>query len=340
MKNALLVGLGLAAVGAACATIRNSRKLDFKDKVVLITGGSRGLGLVLAREFAAQGATLAIIARDEIELARAKEELENSGARCFAFACDVRDQFQIHSTIQNVLRRVGRIDVLVNNAGIIEVGPMEEMSAEDYRNAMETHFFGPLNTTLEVVPSMRAIGGGRIVNISSIGGRIAVPHLLPYTASKFALTGLSEGLRGELMKDNIFVTTVCPGMMRTGSHIQAKFKGKNTLEYAWFSIGNALPGLSTSAECAARQIVDACKHGDAELFITQPAQVAIRVAGLVPELMSDVMGVVNRFLPAPGGIGRESRFGKDSGSKISPSVLTTLSDKATGRNNETTSFAH
>src|SRR5204863_5194639 len=123
----------------------------------------------------------------------------------------------------------------------------------------------PLFTTLSVLPAMRRQGEGRIVNISSIGGKIAVPHLLPYDASKFALTGFSEGLRAELLKDGIYVTTVCPGLMRTGSPRNADFKGQHEAEYAWFSIGDSLPGMSMSAEAAAERIVTAFRQGEAEV---------------------------------------------------------------------------
>lgn len=118
---------------------------------------------------------------------------------------------------------------------------------------------------------MRARGGGRIVNISSIGGKVSVPHLLPYSPSKFALTGLSEGLRAELMKDNILATTVCPGLMRTGSPRNAWFKGRRSAESTWFAPGGNFPGLSMAAGHAAASILDAARYGEAEVVIGQPA---------------------------------------------------------------------
>src|SRR5262249_9500692 len=144
-------------------------------------------------------------------------------------------------------------------------------------------------------------GEGRIVNIASIGGELSVPHLLPYSASKFALVGLSSGLRAELAKDGIIVTTVCPGLMRTGSPWNATFKGQHRIEYAWFSVSDALPVVSLSADRAARQIVAACKRGDAEVILSLPAQLAVLFYGLFPGLTSDLFGLINRFLPGPGG---------------------------------------
>ncbi len=171
----------------------------------------------MAREFAREGARLVLCARDEAELQRAQKDLESLGAEVMTVPCDVTDKQSVTEMIESVNARFGGVDVLVNNAGVIQVGPIEVMTREDFEIAMQAHFWGPLNTILAVLPSMRAKKSGRIVNISSIGGKVSVPHLVPYSASKFALVGLSKGLRAELMKDGIKVTTVCPGLMRTGS---------------------------------------------------------------------------------------------------------------------------
>ncbi|HEY0003202.1 MAG TPA: SDR family NAD(P)-dependent oxidoreductase [Pyrinomonadaceae bacterium] len=339
MSNQNRDGLWLAAAGvgalvAARALLRKWREYDLREKVVLITGGSRGLGLVLAREMAEQGASLAICARDVDELERARADLLRRGARVVAVPCDVTDREQVREMIDVVTEHFGRIDVLVNNAGVIQVGPVEVMTLEDYEQAMNVHFWGPLYTTLAVLPQMRRRREGRIVNISSIGGKISVPHLLPYSASKFALVGLSEGLRAELAKDRIVVTTVCPGLMRTGSPRNANFKGQHRAEYAWFSISDSLPVTAMQAERAARQIVEACRRGDAEIVLSVQAQLAVRFHGLFPGLTQDLLGFVNRLLPAPGGIGRKRAKGKDSASSLSPSWLTTLTEWAAQRNNE------
>lgn len=329
--------LALAGAGALLATRALVRKLteyDLDGKTVLITGGSRGLGLVMAREFAREGARLAICARDEEELDRARTDLVRRGARVMAVRCDVTDREQVGEMVRLVQERFGRIDVLVNNAGVIEVGPMEVMTLEDYEEAMKTHFWGPLYTTLAVLPEMRGRRDGRIVNITSIGGKISVPHLLPYSASKFALVGLSEGLRAELKKDGVVVTTVCPGLMRTGSPRNAVFKGRHRAEYAWFTISDSLPVSSMSAERAARQIVAACKHGDAEVVLSIQAQVAVRFHGLFPGLTADLLGLVNQLLPEPGGIGTGRAQGKESESDLAPSWLTGLTESAAARNNE------
>ena len=328
----------LTALGAGTYALKSAFnhffEYDLKDKTVLITGGSRGLGLVMAREFAREGSRIVLCARDEQELDQARLDLEKLGAEVMVVACDVTNQRDVKAMIAAVYTRFGAVDVLVNNAGVIQVGPLEVMTTEDFELAMQAHFWGPLNTILAVLPSMRQRRTGRIINISSIGGKVSVPHLVPYSASKFALVGLSKGLRAELMKDGIKVTTVCPGLMRTGSPRNADFKGQHQYEYAWFSISDALPLLTVSAENAARQVVRACKRGQAELVISIPAKIAVLFDALFPEAMSQMLALTNRFLPEAGGVGSERRKGRESTSAWSPSWLTTLNEEAAVRNNE------
>lgn len=335
LKDALkLAAAGAGAYLAARAVYRRLGGYDFEGKTVLITGGSRGLGLVLARGFAAEGANVAICARDPQELERARADLAARGARAFAFPCDVTDRAQVRELVDVVTRHFGCIDVLVNNAGVIQVGPLELMTLEDFEQAMAVHFWGPLYATLAVLPEMRRRRAGRIVNVSSIGGRISVPHLVPYSASKFALAGLSDGLRAELAQDGIVVTSVFPSLMRTGSPRNATFKGQHRAEYAWFAISDSLPVTSIGAERAAAQIIDACRRGRAELVISMQAQAAVKFRALFPEATADILAVVNRLLPGPGGIGRARARGKESESSLAPSVLTTLTESAARRNNE------
>jgi len=232
-----------------------------RDKVVVITGGSRGLGLVLARYVCARGGNVALIARDPEELARAKTDLAPSGGKTLTIQCDLLDSGQIQFAVRQIIDRFSKIDILINNAGIIEVGPLEHMRPEDFDRAMRLHFWASFELISQIVPEMRIWGGGRIVNISSIGGKIAVPHMASYSASKFALTGLSDAVRAELARDNIHVTTVAPGMMRTGSHVNAKFKGKHDKEFAWFAASAGAPLLSMNANRAARKILAACRRG-------------------------------------------------------------------------------
>ncbi len=333
-KSTLLVAAGVAGVLALRSAVRKRRRITLAGKVALITGGSRGLGLEIARRLADKGARLALCARDPAELERAEAELTERGAEVFTYPCDVTAEPQVEALMHAVRGRFDRIDVLINNAGIIEVGPEDEMTVADYEEAMKTHFWAPLYTTCAVLPEMKARREGRIVNIASIGGKVSVPHLLPYSSSKFALVGYSEGLRSELLKYGIYVTTLCPGLMRTGSHHNAKFKGQNKAEFTLFSLGASLSITSISSESAARQVVAALEYGDAEVVLSPQAKVAATFHGLFPGLTSDFLGLVNSLLPGPGGIGRQRASGVDSHTMLSPSILTSLGDEAAQRNNE------
>ncbi len=307
----------------------------FDDASVLITGGSRGLGLALARRFAGEGARLTLLARDGDDLQRARRELEANGADVLIYECDVSDPEQVKDAVRFVKERRGRIDVLVNNAGVIQVGPVETMTTADFEEAMDVHTWGPFRLMRAVIPQMKAQGEGRIVNISSIGGLVAVPHLLPYVVSKFALTGLSDGMRSELAQENIHVTTVCPGLMRTGSHVNALFKGKHRQEFTWFALSSSTPLSSTSARRAARQIVEACRRGASRLIITPQARLLHALNALVPGLTAAVTNTIARLLPGPDAENGDERHpGWDSGTALAPSILTWLVDRAARRNNE------
>ena len=333
---------GLAAgVGAALVATRLSRArlaISFEGRVVVITGGSRGLGLVLARLFVDEGARVVLLARDRDELDRARVELEACGrGEVMTLRCDVRRRAEVRAAVDTVLDTWRTVDVLINNAGVIQVGPLEHMDHEDFENAMATNFWGPLHAILEVTPVMRHRRFGRIVNISSIGGRVAVPHLAPYSASKFALTGLSDAIRAELDPYGIRVTTVAPGLMRTGSPINAQFKGQHEAEYAWFKVASSLPGLTIGAERAARRIVEACRYGDPSLIITPQAKMLAAANATVPNTIARAMMLVTRALPA--GTGLEGNivkkgFENEAKSKWTPSVVTKLADQAALANNE------
>jgi NAD(P)-dependent dehydrogenase (short-subunit alcohol dehydrogenase family) len=211
------------------------------------------------------------------------------------------------------------------------------MSEEEFENAMATHFWGPLHLMLEVLPTMIHRRFGRIVNISSIGGRIAVPHLGPYCASKFALAGLSDAARAELDRYGIRVTTVAPGLMRTGSPMNAQFKGQHGAEYAWFKVSSSIPGLTIAAERAARRIVDACRHGDPSLTITAQAKLAAVANAIAPNAVARAMMIVTRMLPsATGPSGNHIVKGRDTEprGRWTPSVVTALTDRAAVANNE------
>ena len=337
----------LVAGALAGAAVARARRIpdDLTGEVALVTGASRGLGLLLATELARQGCPLVICARDQAELDRAAAQLRSEGAEVTVVACDVTDQAAPAQLVQTAIERYGRLDIVVSNAGVIQVGPIavddQEQAAattERFETAVRTMALAPARLALAALPGMRARGHGRIVTIASIGGKLSVPHLLPYSTAKFAAVGFSEGLRAELGRGPVTVTTVVPGLMRTGSHLQARFTGQAEKEFTWFSLGASLPLISMDAERAARQIVGAVRERRAEIILTPAGQVVSRVAALAPGVTSEVLNLVQRLaLPAGGGTAE----GEISGHDLDPAVprpvfdrLTTLGRAAARRFNE------
>ena len=296
--------LTLAAAGLGYLAWKElrARTISLQGQVALVTGGSRGLGLLLARELAREGCQVAICARDSVELERARLNLGNHGFDVFAVTCDVSDRTQVEELIAQVVRRFGRLDLLINNAGVIQVGPAETMNIVDFQHAMAVNFWGMVHASLAAAAEMRDRGGGgRIVNITSIGGTVAVPHLLPYDCAKFAALGFSEGLRVELARDGISVTTVVPSLMRTGSYTNAMFKGRQDREFGWFSFAANARLTSMDARRAARRIVKAAKLRTPELVLGWQAKLLRVAKGLFPGTLSRLLVAVNRLLPSPDG---------------------------------------
>ena len=299
---------GVVAAAAAYALRSNSLRRR-PGQVVLITGGSRGLGLALAERYGRSGARLILAAREVEELIAARRTLLDRGAvqsadQVLLIPADLTDAAQAATLIDHAVSHFGRIDVLINNAGIIEVGPVENQPIAAYRRAMATNFFAALHTTHAALPHLLRRnpihGDAAIVNIASLGGKFAMPHLLPYVASKFALVGFSEGLHAELRHKGIRVTTVCPGLMRTGGEAHADYTGQTKKEQRWFTLAARTPILAASVRHAANKIYSAVAAGRAEITITPQAWLAARIAGLAPESTQYLASLANHLLlPAP-----------------------------------------
>lgn len=303
---------GVAAASVACVLDlkrrRNRNRRRKEDRVVLVTGSSRGLGFAIAERFAREGNRLVLTARKSDELVAARDRLLKRRAilseeDVLLVPADLTDQSQARNLVEHTIRHFGRIDVLVNNAGIIEVGPVEDQPIQAYRDAMETNFFAGLYVIQAALPFMlqrNRLKPAAIVNIGSIGGKVAVPHMLPYTASKFALVGFSEGLHAELRHKGVRVTTVCPGLMRTGGHVHAKFVGDQRKEERWFNLAATTPVVAASVKHAANSIYHAVAKGRAEITITPQAWLAARAVGIAPEAVQNLASLANEFLlPSP-----------------------------------------
>lgn len=330
-RNAgLLLAGSLAGLALALAT--RGPRYTLSGKVVLLTGGSRGLGLLMARLLAAEGARLALVARNAPDLERAAGELRRRGAAVLTLPADVGDRQQVEDAVDATVRHFGGLDVLINNAGVIEVGPLENQSLDGFGTAMNVHFWGPLYAVRAALPYLKR-SRGRVVNVASIAGKVAVPHLLPYTASKFALVGFSDGLRAELARDGVKVTTVLPWLTRTGSYRNVTVRGQHEGEFAWFAVSDSLPLLTMRGEDAAKAILAALRRGAPRLILTPYGRAATALDALFPGFVAAAAAAAGRLLPdAAPGAGAQKGF--ESRSALTPGWLTRLSDDAAARNNQ------
>ncbi|RAJ45530.1 short-subunit dehydrogenase [Kitasatospora sp. SolWspMP-SS2h] len=310
------------------------QRVDFAGKAALVTGGSRGLGLLIAEELARRGCRVAVCARDGSELAFAERRLARLTDRRAALECDLTQPGAGRAVAAEAAERLGRpLDLLVNNAGVIQVGPLAALEQDDFRRSWDTMVAAPVELVLAVLPGMRERGGGSVVNIASIGGPVPAPHLLPYVTAKAGLAAFSRGLRVELAGSGVRVTTVVPGLMRTGSHRAARFSGQAPREYAWFGAAASTPLLSTDAGRAARRIVRAAEAGRAELVLTPAAKLAVRLQGVAPATFGALLGAAGRLLPGPGRVAEHDLSGQAAAGRTGRlvPVLTALGDRA-GRN--------
>lgn len=239
-----------------------------------------------ARDLAGHGCRLVLCARDGAALERAADGLRADGAEVVAACCDITDPRAPQRLIGAALESYGRLDIVVNNAGVIVVGPVSDAAFGDFESAMATMAMAPARLALAALPRLRD-RGGRIVNVTSVGGKVSVPHLLPYCMAKFAAVAFSEGLRAELGGGPVTVTTAVPGLMRTGSHLQA------------------------DADRAARRIVSAMRRRQPEVILTPAAQLGARGAALFPGLTARVLHLAAAALPDPAAEGPAITVGRE-----------------------------
>ncbi len=183
----------------------------YRDQVVVITGGGRGIGRAIALEFAAEGATLVLAGRRMDALENAAEECRELGGAASTAHCDVMKDEDLASLVGHTMNAHRRIDVLVNNAGVVTGGRLDEIASDDISRMVGVNVWAPIRLTQLALPHMREAGRGAIVNISSLAGRLGVPYYATYCASKFAMRGFSESLRRELKPEGIHVMAVYPG---------------------------------------------------------------------------------------------------------------------------------
>jgi NAD(P)-dependent dehydrogenase (short-subunit alcohol dehydrogenase family) len=278
------------------------------------------------------------MARDEEELGRGARSIGRPD-RVLVARGDVRVPDECARVVAATVQRFGRLDVLVNNAGVIVSSPVAHTTEDDFRLLMDVHFWGTLHVTSAALPHLLRSRGARLVTISSIGGRIPVPHLAAYCASKYAQGALSAILAQELAVRGVKVCTVYPGLMRTGSHLNARFRGDTAKEFGTFSLASGLPGVSMSAERAARLVLRGVRRGQAEIVVPFSVRQMARLAAVAPNYASKVMKTANRVLPDGPELGTplpsaEPPRGADLPLHPAIRAAIVLGERAAERNNE------
>lgn len=194
---------------------------------VLITGASQGIGKATALTFARNGYNVILAARNVDRLNATAEEVKATGQPVTAIPTDVRDPEQAQKLIDQSISQYGTIDVLINNAGIYISGPADSFSLEDWHTVIDTNLWGYIHTIHALLPHMIAQGRGMIVNLVSIGGKVPIPYLVPYSTSKFAVAGLTQSLQSELSPKGITVCGIYPNLIKSSLMERAIFRGKD-----------------------------------------------------------------------------------------------------------------
>ena len=246
------------------------------NKIVLITGASSGIGAALARVFAAEGARLALAARS-IEKLRALAA--SLGTNALVLPTDMTDPAQVRRMVEATVERFGRLDILVNNAGVGMYAPAASMAPEQFTQVVATNWLGPVYAIQSAVPQMRQQGGGQIINIASVAGKIPIPWMGAYCGTKFALNALSDSLRMELAADRIQVLSVCPGRIAT-PFVRNAFRDAAI---------RPLPSDGIPAERVARAVLRASLRGKREIVVPASNWAYVWLHTLFPRLVDYAM---------------------------------------------------
>lgn len=291
-----LMGLLTAGLTLALVVKRRMRRIELEGKVVIVTGGGRGLGYAIAQQFAARGCRLAICGRDAATIAAAVRMLRGQGAEIIGSSCDVSDAQAVQTFVRRVVDHYGTVDVLVNNAGQCFVGAATQHQANDFADALQNIFWTQYHPTMAVLPHMREQRSGRIANVTSIGGKVPIPHQSAYSVAKYAATGWSETITTEFTNDGIRVSTITPPPIKNGAALYVHFLGRLEDEFKWFTKTLTSPLTSITADRTARVVMDAVRYGDPERAVSPFSWLAIRAHGLLPNLTLPLLAMGERLL--------------------------------------------
>ena len=260
----------------------------FFDKSVVVTGASSGIGHDVALAFGEQGAQVALLARRRVQLEELADKINKAGGKALALDCDVTDRARVFWAIEQVKEAFGKVDILINSAGLLIAETVEEMRPEDLEKMMAVNVFGALNAMQAVLPVMRKAKSGNIVNISSLAGRRGVSPLGGYSSTKFALVGMTEALRVELFNTGIKVSLVMPGVIDTPM-------ARNALKHRR-SLKNVSAMMAMPARWVTWAVLAAAAFGLTEVDVPPGAAVAEKLASLFPGVTDALLSVGTRVM--------------------------------------------
>jgi short-subunit dehydrogenase len=278
--------------------MKTGQKLSNGTRAI-ITGASSGIGKILALDLAQKfQARLVLNARNEEALARTAQAVKSAGGQCEVIAGDVSSKGVANKLSAHCIEKFGGIDLLVNNAGLAKPGPMMALTPEDWEFVFGVNFFGALYASYAVLPHMLTAGQGKIVNIASVAGKVALPGNVCYAATKFAMVGMSKGMAAEFVSKNVDVITICPGLVRTeffDNNNMVKSSNPTAVSQEHNFRGWLMKNiLSISAEQASAAVIDACQRGGPqEIVLTIPGVIIDRLTAFAPALAFKLVSRVN-----------------------------------------------
>ena len=258
--------------------------MNFKNKVVVITGASSGIGEASAIQFAKKRANVVLVARRKEKLLQVEKKISKLNAKNTIYPCDVSNKSQVKKMTSTILNEFGRVDVLVNNAGFVIYGRVNELSIEEIESQMETNYFGMIYCTKNLLPQMLEQKSGHIVNVASVGASFGVPGIASYCATKYAMLGFSEGLKHELYGTGVGVTVVSPIMVRTNLFDHPSFE----------NFRKRATGISLTPEAVARAIVKAANSSRLEIVVPSVVRAGIWAKHTFPYLINPIIGCTFR----------------------------------------------
>lgn len=266
-------------------------KIDLRDKVVIVTGASDGIGAMTAREFSKAGSRVVLAARSEKALQRIADEL--GASRALAVYTDMTDVVSVERMIERAIQHFGQVDILVNNAGVGYFAPLSEVSLDKAYQVFDVNFFGPLAAIQKLVPHWSARGDGHVINILTCAGRLPIPFQAVYGASKAAFTVLTDTLRIELARKKIAVTGVYPGTVNTQFEKHAMYDGE---------IRTMCPietGCGVPPEGIARGIVAAARKRPRDVWFSLQGRRYVVTGFVLPQWLDARMSQVRDAVDPP-----------------------------------------